>query len=282
MKLPTIKTFYKINKRYNPNESDKNTNSQIFPEDNSNNNKINSSNNIFLYKFYSTKYTLHRINSLKLSNSFETKQNSFKLEIKKEDNDNDLSQKKINSYRYISLPDKYNKLKYINNIIKYKDKNTLNKINKKIKLIKSVDNLLYLNNNFNTNNKTNNTNQINLLFTNKSLININELIGNKNSKSLKNIKNEKDEDKTILPFSSKILNQNKVNHYNLNIKGIKYSDFTNESKEINKDLIKKKTLDYKIDNKKYHEHHIIFNYSFIKNYRWNNKLLKIYYLRILN
>ena len=78
----------------------------------------------------------------------------------------------------------------------------------------------------------------------------------------KKLKNEKDEDKTILQFPSKILNHKRINSFNIH--QFNYSDLLTYKNEIKKELTKKKAINYKFDNEKFHEHHIFFNNSFIK------------------
>ena len=265
MKLPKIETFYKLKQ----NELDKSNNSKIIPEEKYNNNYkiISSSNNKFDNIYYPTKYIPRILTALKLSdNYFKIKDNFLNWnfsEIKKENKD--IFSKEIKSYRRMLLPKKYNKIKCISSKMKKNNDFKISKINKKINIIKSSDNL-FLNNDINTNN--NNLNGVNSLLDNKFQNSI-QLQENKNPNKDK----EKDEDKTILPFSTKILNQKKMNI--LNIRGFKYSDIIYYRNEGNKELIKKKTFEHNtFDNKKYHEHYIFFNNSFIRNNSWKNHVLK--------
>ena len=253
MELPIIETFYKLNQRYNQNDLDDNNNSDNISEDNINNNIINSSNNIFLNKFYSTKFIPRIYKVLKLSNRlYKTKDNCYdNMETKNDDIDEDIITNKIKSNRDINLIKKNNKIK---RILSKRNNDNLNNINKKIKIIKSSDNL-YLNRNTKTNIHMN-SNEINF-----NISNIDELT---------KLKKQKDEDKTILPITSKILEHKKI--YTLDNHGMK--DILKYRNEINKELTKKKTLDYKLDNKKYHEHYIFFNNCFFKKNSWNNNLLK--------
>ena len=258
MKLPKIETFYKLNQSYEKNDSNNKIQSPI--EENLNNNIINSSNKLFLSKCYSTKFIPKILSSLKLSHNTikNNKENIFdNFEINKDDIDNNY---KINSYRDLNLSEKYNKIQSISPQMKNNMKININLVNKKIKIIKSCDNL-FVNKNFNTNdNIDKNRNKMNILIEKEISDNINK-------------KNEKDEDKTILPFSSKILKNKNINSININ--GLKYKDFINNRYEINNELTKKKAIDYNLDkNKGYHEHYIFFNNSFLGKNSWKNNLLK--------
>ena len=255
MKLPKIETFYKINKEDNQNKLLNDKNSNMINQDNLNNNIINSSNKIFFNIYHSTKYTPRIFSSLKFSKNFLDEEifcNNF--EIKK---DEKKSLNRISSYKDIKISEKFNGINNISSEIKKE----INK-DKKIKLIKNPNNLP-INNNFNT---INNSKGIKILVEDKS-INTIELYENHN----KSLNIEKDEDKTILPNSSKILNHKKLNA--LNFRKIKYSDILNYRYEINKDSIKK--MDSKGDNKKFHEYYLLFNNNFyIKNNSWKNNILK--------
>ena len=255
MKLPKIETFYKINKEDNQNKLLNDKNSNMINQDNLNNNIINSSNKIFFNIYHSTKYTPRIFSSLKFSKNFLDEEifcNNF--EIKK---DEKKSLNRISSYKDIKISEKFNGINNISSEIKKE----INK-DKKIKLIKNPNNLP-INNNFNT---INNSKGIKILVEDKS-INTIELYENHN----KSLNIEKDEDKTILPNSSKILNHKKLNA--LNFRKIKYSDILNYRYEINKDSIKK--MDSKGENKKFHEYYLLFNNNFyIKNNSWKNNILK--------
>ena len=255
MKLPKIETFYKINKEDNQNKLLNDKNSNMINPDNLNNNIINSSNKIFFNIYHSTKYTPKIFSSLKFSKNFLDEEifcNNF--EIKK---DEKKSLNRISSYKDIKISEKFNGINNISSEIKKE----INK-DKKIKLIKNPNNLP-INNNFNT---INNSKGIKILVEDKS-INTIELYENHN----KSLNIEKDEDKTILPNSSKILNHKKLNA--LNFRKIKYSDILNYRYEINKDSIKK--MDSKGENKKFHEYYLLFNNNFyIKNNSWKNNILK--------
>ena len=255
MKLPKIETFYKINKEDNQNKLLNDKNSNMINQDNLNNNIINSSNKIFFNIYHSTKYTPRIFSSLKFSKNFLDEEifcNNF--EIKK---DEKKSLNRISSYKDIKISEKFNGINNISSEIKKE----INK-DKKIKLIKNPNNLP-INNNFNT---INNSKGIKILVEDKS-INTSELYESHN----KSLNIEKDEDKTILPNSSKILNHKKLNA--LNFRKIKYSDILNYRYEINKDSIKK--MDSKGDNKKFHEYYLLFNNNFyIKNNSWKNNILK--------
>ena len=258
MKLPKIETFYKLNQSYEKNDSNNKIQSPI--EENLNNNIINSSNKLFFSKCYSTKFIPKILSSLKLSHNTikNNKENIFdNFEINKDDIDNNY---KINSYRDLNLSEKYNKIQSISPQMKNNMKININLVNKKIKIIKSCDNL-FVNKNFNTNdNIDKNRNKMNILIEKEISDNINK-------------KNEKDEDKTILPFSSKILKNKNINSININ--GLKFKDFINNRYEINNELTKKKAIDYNLDkNKGYHEHYIFFNNSFLGKNSWKNNLLK--------
>ena len=258
MELPKIETFYKLNLSYNHNDSDNKNQSHI--DDNLTNNRINSSNKIFLSNYYSTKYIPRNLTSLKLSKNIlkSNRENCLdNFEIYKYDIENNNRLNKINSYRELHLSEKYNKIKSISTKMKENISNSMNLINKKIKIIKSSDNL-YVNKNFNTNNNIiRNRNRINILFEKQ----LNE----------KNKEGEKDEDKTILP--PKILKKKKNTDSNVN--GFKYTNIIINRNEINKDLKKKKTIDNGYNNnKKYHEHYIFFNNSFLSNDSWKNNILK--------
>ena len=201
MKLPKIETFYKLNQSYEKNDSNNKIQSPI--EENLNNNIINSSNKLFLSKCYSTKFIPKILSSLKLSHNTikNNKENIFdNFEINKDDIDNNY---KINSYRDLNISERYNKIQSISPQMKNNMKININLVNKKIKIIKSCDNL-FVNKNFNTNdNIDKNRNKMNILIEKEISDNINK-------------KNEKDEDKTILPFSSKILKNKNINSININ------------------------------------------------------------------
>ncbi len=265
MKLPKIKTLYQLNQNNNnQNESSslKIINSYLISPKNSNNiNNANTSNKIFFKKFNSTKFIPKLLTTLKISNHFLGIEEKPNKELEEDNKDSNIIYKKINSYREINLPEKKYRINNINSDMK---KNNLYKLNKKLKIIKSSDNLLLSNNN--DDNNTINENEVNnILLDNKSII-VNQ---NDNDK---NANNEKDEDKTILSFPSNILKLEHRNNYT--IRKLKYADLMNSKTELNKDTSKKKIINYNFDNKKFHDHYIFFNNSFIKKNSWNNHLLK--------
>ena len=270
MKLPKIKTLHQLNQN-NSNQKESSSlkiiNSYLISPNNCNSiNNTNTSNKIFFKKFNSTKFIPKLLKTLKISNHFLNIEEKPNKELEEEDNeDSNIIYKKINSYREINLPKKEYRINNINSNMK---KNNLFKLNKKLKIIKSSDNLL-LSNNFNNNDDDNNTinaNEINnILLDDKSII-VNQIDNDKNAN------NEKDEDKTILSFPSNILKLEQRNNYT--IRKFKYADLINSKNELNKETSKKKTINYNFDNKKFHDHYIFFNNSFIKKNSWNNHLLK--------
>ena len=265
MKLPKIKTLYQLNQNNNnQNESSslKIINSYLISPKNSNNiNNANTSNKIFFKKFNSTKFIPKLLTTLKISNHFLGIEEKPNKELEEDNKESNKIYKKINSYREINLPEKEYRINNINSDMK---KNNLYKLNKKLKIIKSSDNLLLSNNN--DDNNIINENEINnILLNNKSII-VNQNDNDKNEN------NEKDEDKTILSFPSNILKLEHRNNYT--IRKLKYADLMNSKTELNKDTSKKKIINYNFDNKKFHDHYIFFNNSFIKKNSWNNHLLK--------
>jgi len=257
MILPKIETFYKLNQNCELNRTDKNS-SDIISQENLNIDKINSSDKIFFNNYYSTKYAPRLLTSLKIPTHYFIQQEEYSCKnLKVKEEDKKFIFDNINSYREIKLPKSSKNI--INNSI---DNNNNNKNNKKIIIIKSSDNL-YLNQKVNTINANNKK----YLLGNKSLV-----IKQLNEKKTKKLKNEKDEDKTILQFPSKILNHKRINSFNIH--QFNYSDLLTYKNEIKKELTKRKAINYKFDNEKFHEHHIFFNNSFIKNNSWNNNILK--------
>ena len=241
MKLPKIKTFLKLNKSYKQN----NKNPSLFFSENLDNNKQNSSNK--KNNNFSTKEIPAHFNGLKISDRL------FDIEKinKNADNGNEtdrqiIQSKNINSYKDMNLPKEEN---IIENILQKKD----NKIKRKIHIIKSSHNLF-----------------VNRIFDTNSLGNEKENIFKINE----NGNCEKDEDKTIVPIYSKIINHIKRNKIN-NIKRINYSRIINYEEESNKENLNKKSDNLnKSDKQKFHEHHIFFNNCFFGNNSWNNNLLK--------
>ena len=255
MKLPNIGKFYTIVQNNNSNESMKNIKSLIISQ-----NKVNeynrpiSSNHIFFKKCHSTNDAPKILHTIKFSSQitneiFDTDESTNKKINNKKYNNAML--KNMNSYRKILLPE--DNLRLNNLHLKFKKK-YFDKMNKNINLVKSSDNLFLQ--------KNSNNSDINISsekikkFIDKSII-------VKPNDSNKKIKNENDEDKTVLPFSTNILK------YNHSIENHKYIE-----NEIRKDSSKKKIIQSKLDNKKYHEHYISFNNSFMKKNSWNNHVLK--------
>ena len=100
MELPKIETFYKLNLSYNHNDSDNKNQSHI--DDNLTNNRINSSNKIFLSNYYSTKYIPRNLTSLKLSKNIlkSNRENCLdNFEIYKYDIENNNRLNKIYFYK---------------------------------------------------------------------------------------------------------------------------------------------------------------------------------------
>jgi hypothetical protein len=252
MKLPNIGKFNTIVKNNIPNESMKNIKSLIFSP-----NKVNeynrpiSSNHIFFKKCHSTNDApkiLHTIKfSSQITNEILDTDESTNKKINNKKYNNALL-RNMNSYRRILLPE--DNLRLNNLHLKFKKKYS-DKMNKNINLVKSSDNL-FLQNNSNNNDINISSEKIKKFIDKSIIVNQND--------SNKKIKNENDEDKTVLPFSTNIL------RYNHSIENHKYIE-----NEKRKDTSKK---NIKFDNKKYHEHYISFNNSFMKKNSWNNHVLK--------
>lgn len=239
MKLPKIKTFLKLNQSY----KQKNRNPSIFfPENFDNKNFSNKKNDS-----YSSKEIPVLFNGLKISERlFDIENMNKNAESGNETDRQIIRSKNINSYKDISFPKEENK---IDNISQKED----NRIKRKIHIIKSSHNL-FVNRIFDTNSLANEKGNI---------FKINE-----------NGNCEKDEDKTILPIYSKVINHIKRNEIN-NIKRINYSRIMNKEEETNKENLNKKFDNLnKSEKQKFHEHHIFFNNCFFRNNSWNNNLLK--------
>ena len=241
MKLPRIKTFLKLNKSYRQN----NKNSYLFFPENFDNKKQNSYNKN--KNNYSTKNIPILFKGLKISDRLFDIENINKNADNGNETDHKIIQSKnINSYKDIKFPNEENKLE---NISPKED----NKIKRKIHIIKSSHNLF-----------------VNRIFDTNSL-------GNEKENAFKINENgnyEKDEDKTIVPIYSKILNHIKRNKIN-NIKQSNYSRIMNYEEESNKEKLNKKSDNLnKSDKLNFHEYHIFFNNCFFGNNSWNNNLLK--------
>ena len=234
MKLPRIKTFLKLNKSYKQN----NRNSSLFFPENFDNCKKNTSNK--KSNNLSTKKMPILFNGLKISTRL------FDIENinKKADNGNEtdrriIQSKNINSYKDMKLPKE-------ENIIENISPKEGNNIKRKIHIIKSTHNLFV-----------------------KGIFNNNSLGNEKQDENF-----EKDEDKTIIPIYSKIINRIKKSKIN-NIKKSNYSRIMKYEEEANKENLNKKSDNLnKSDKQKFHEHHIFFNNCFFGNNSWNNNLLK--------
>ena len=249
MKLPKIEGIYNLNQSLKQNNYNKPFNLPVFLQENLNNN-INMSNIEISNNNNSSKIIPRIFSDLEITEQqFDTEENLNK-NINNENKDKSISSKNINSYINIPFSKKSKSINFTPSL--NRKKTIIPK--KKINIINSSDNL-FINKNIDDNN------EIKILLNNNI----------KKNKDL-NLNNEKDEDKTILPFSSKILNFKQK--YKNNIKRYNFSDISNFQNEINKDNSRKKLIYNRNSNEKYHEHYIFFNNCYFRNNSWKNNLLK--------